>query len=367
MDRYERILRIFEELSSVKTAKAPSPGAQAVAKEYSEGKHGTETSRLLKDMYPTAVDVGDERSAKPAPAAYAATTDVAFPLEGEDVVSKSISDLTLDPKQYRKKLASMTDAELQQHFLEVTASLASEFIPTPQDIPQNDQQYVQQVTQNQVKTSSGSLLDDPDVRTGFVLGTIYSLQKQAEADADLVGSYLYSFANTVVSELIKTSQEEEEKETEEESDEEDLQRKSTEEETPEETVSPEEKDLLTEDEAQKIMESMLGKKKDKEEVAAEKEKETVEEESEDKEEAETGLDDLNKLSDEELIESLGQALSELGLTPDALKEAGPTGEKLASLYENYISTHKESGKQHKKAAAVNYMKRFIKELLHKSR
>jgi hypothetical protein len=383
MDSFDRIMAIFEELSNTKTAslKNPKPGLESSVSEYKPGTHDSETSSLLSDMYSYVPDVG-EHGPRIRATSSPATTDVAFPGEGEDYVSKTIERKDIDPKQFIRKVASVSDSELVTMFTNIaskTLKLLDSGTITQQSTPSQQQQQILTWEPKIEKSAASDIINEnvsPDALIGVAWGTLYSFQKQAEEDADLVGSYIHSFLKSAMDSALEqeidetfanvgaTEEERESEEQEsstEEPEEEAPKRKEEEKEEQEKkqkkiTDTREDResttsDQLSEEEATRIIDEMTGENAE----LREKPEQTKQESSD------------TELTDEELLQSISQALVELGITPEELKETGDVGEKLASL----VTDFRRSGKfrldkiSHKKRAAIDRCKHYITELMTK--
>lgn len=380
MDTFDNILRIFEQISGVKTAAADKPAIQSDLGDYKPGKHSSQTSSMLKDMYPYAVDYDEYVNKPPKATSSPATTDVAFPMEGESAVTKEIKRLDVDPRQFVNKVASASDSELISMFVDLGHQLMDEiergqystkssglsFYPqTPQPINVNPPIIENKKGTKQANAPSKEFETDLlSLLLGYGWGVAYKFQKQAEYDADLVGSYLHSFLKSAI-DAAESSETEENKEATEQA-----QEKEEEEEKQDKTESTEKPSkkapTMSKSEAKGLVEEMAGAEDKKKESTRTIESEPGVESSREDE----SLDSLSGMNDEELLDNLSRALMELGISPEMLKETGDVGEKLASAVINFQRSGNfrlDPIKSQKKRAAIDYFKAYVSELLNTSR
>lgn len=350
---FNRIYQILNEITGVKTAKADTAlRDESSLKDYSPGQQSNEVSKMLKDYYPAAVTDLGETGSLPRGEAQPATTDVAFPLEGNPASTKEIKDVDLNPKDYRRKAASLTDDDLLYN----VAALAQELM---QDLNQPAAKTAsappaQQHESQQQKEASSEDVDILDT----AMDAVQLVQSQAKLDADLVGTYLTLRALKKVAEVLP---------------------------------EPEEGSAVSDSPTPKgngeSVEEPKGKKKPVEEDDKDKEPESSDSEpEEDKDKSEdtsdkdtapaepsddmTSDDALQALdamqgpaNEDEILQSLGDALAELGMGPEQLAKAGSAGKKLA---ERYVAFHKQGKYQpgkSRKRAAVDYIKGYITDIM----
>lgn len=360
MSTFDRIMKILDEITEVKSASvSPKATAKTEVGNYSEGAKARENDSMIKDYYPNNV---------PLPSTTHAPTkvDVATPSQmatftGQDPANENtpvIKDMTTTLEKYKsKKTASVIDdTELLQDF----AIVANDLLYTI--VNQSEPQYTQNNTQ---KTASE--YEQPQQTVGtqdevyntdeFGAGVLYGIMKQAEYHADLTANYLYQLAKQAAEENTE-SKEDEEGEKPEDSD---LEGSDTGEEpkpTRESDVEPEDtEDVakgsedtesgISEDEARKALESMLSQTS--EGMAA---------------------PEGGDVSEDDVLQSLGMSLMELGITPEQFAEmGGPKAAKLASAFDSYRKKGKfkiEPANNWKKRASRDYIKEYVVELINKN-
>lgn len=358
-DKFDRILQIFQELSGVKTAADATPRIESKVTEHKPGAHDKQTSRLLQEMYPTAIDVGESHPNTKQDAS-AANTDVRFPLEGESDVTKQIKNLDLNPENY--KLASYDDDSLRDLFVNVSSDLINEISHYGQSVSVQQPAVAQQPktaaasqTPQDIASIIAQNLTENDVEA-FATGILYGIQKQAEMDAEEVGQYLISYLHQSLNQLKQAADAAADDTDSEESEEEEDDEAEKEEPKPgEEPKEPEEELKSREDEANKKLEDKK-KEEDKDQLSEDQAAQVL-------------ADMQGKTSDEDVLQNLGLALTELGITPEELAKTGSAGAKLASDFNNFRRKGKfrlEPVPQSKRAA-VDRIKGYVLELLERSR
>ncbi|MGB9591961.1 MAG: hypothetical protein ACPL1K_05535 [Candidatus Kryptoniota bacterium] len=366
-DKFDKLLRIFQELSGVKsaadTSSGTSPRVESKVSTHKPGKHDKETSDLLSSMYPTALDVG-ESNPNTKQEASAATTDVRFPLEGDSDVSKSIKNLDLNPENY--KLASVDDDYLQQLFVNVSSEILNDIQrygqPTQRVPEYTYAQQTYQTTKAAADTQDAFPVTDEDVQS-FTIGLLTGIQKQAEADAEEVGQYIWAYLKDSLQNLKQAEDdnkdEEEKDETGTETPEEDKEKNNNPKVNSNNKPGDTTKDTGNPEDILEPKKDTMGEKKIKDDTSDD-------ELSEDQ--AKEVLKDMQEPTEDEVLQNLGLALTELGITPDQLAAANQAGAKLASAFKNF----QRKGKfrlepvSRSKRAAVDYIKNYVQELLERS-
>lgn len=354
-DKFERLLKIFQEISGVKTAADPKPRVEDSLKPHQEGKFDKQTSALMKAMYPTAPDVG-ESNVNTKTDASAANTDVRFTMEGPSDIVRTINEGNVNLKDY--KLASMDDLSLRQLFIEESNKILHTVNSGTQ--VRATSQLPKTATAEQVQNAEVSPQDIDLISTNsddLAFGILYGIQKQAEAHADLVGNYLINYLNTSLQTMAKAAASHEDSEEK----------------------APMKGYKKTDDPAVEAAEERTGVDldNDNEEGEPEEHKSKVmdgekneqKEQEMTKEDATEALAAMQGSDEEEALQSLGLALTELGITPEELAKAGSAGAKLASQFTAFRRQGKfriEPVTTRDKRAAVDYIKGYVIELLNRS-
>lgn len=208
------------------------------------------------------------------------------------------------------------------------------------------------------QAAASTMTDDPGAvyeALGLAAGTIVGMQKRAEADADLVGPYLYSLLQEKFAAAQALENEED---------------TSGESEPPEESVEPssdEEEGVESDEENAALKKNVEDTERRPSESEGEADNDT--EADNDVEQIAEAAEVASSITpdDDQILEDLGMALAELGITPEELAaEGGVKGAKLASAFDRFRRAGKfkiDPAPNHVKRAARDYIKGYVLDLI----
>jgi len=404
---FDRITKLLDQIAMEKSGRhdCPEPSVKDKVSEATTGAFASDDNAMISKANMRQPKYGHESelAAKHGQPRWAGTFTGTDP---ENENSKHIYDLTIDFRKYVNKSAAaeVPDAELlrdaailgnsllaeiigeaPQQQVEQTpnydpqgavkaAAAATEQSPAQTNVanPQQEQQIPQQNTQV-----------DPLQVIGLSGGVVYGLQKQAEYHADLVAQYLYgelynkyAMDDKTVAEAVgalggegpvtaPSKEESEESSEAKDEDEEGTKKKEDQEEGSNQSAVTDED---TEEDSADESASDEEKAKDESSESSDEPGDAAGEALADHA-AKGAVED--SLSDEDIMNSLGAALAELGMSPEELGQlGGPAGMKLASAFDDFRRKGKfkfEPARTKVKRAARDYIKGYILDLIRPGR
>lgn len=375
---FERITSLLEEISLEKQAEAQKDKGELKPKG-PDGEIMRANDALLEKGYPPQVPQAGVENPKVG-------LNESFPVEvgypGDDPVKVKVIDSSeYDWEKYKKtaSVSALDNSSLVRDAVLLGNSLLREIIDdgSVKKNAEDEKRTSANVNSNQLsKSAFDEMVKDPILKAAsdeveknsidLAAGVLYGIQKQAEHHANLVGNYLYGFlreklekkcaeAESVLREITNSdtnkSEAHEEKENESKAKENDTKEKN------DNSSNSEEEEKSSDEKSDEV-----DIDKEEEETDPIKE-ETVVKELEEMSEPK----DVNE--DSTVLEALGAALGDLGMTVNDLSALGSRGAKLASAYDAFRKSAsfviRYNNPRVKRAR--DYVIDYIKELQHRSR